>query len=102
MLYHIFYSVDHLDKREPFLHELVLGLFARYGVLPIRKRVSCSPTEEARFNRFKHWIVSTELDSKGTPKRRNKTVPQCSTRARRTTRRSSAARRAMFPCITTA
>ena len=40
-------------------------------MLPIRKRVSCSPTDEARYNRFDHWIVSTELDSKGAPKRRN-------------------------------
>lgn len=60
----------------PFLRNLVVELFGQYGTRPIRQRVSFGPTAEARFDRQDHWIVSTEDDGRGAPKRRN--CKQCS------------------------
>jgi len=71
-------------KKEPylnFLRELVLDLFGRYGTMPVRQRVSMGPTDEARFDRMDHWIISTEADSKGAPKRRN--CKQCANEGKR-------------------
>ena len=73
-------------NKEPFLvflRELVMDLLWKHGTPPTRKRVSSGPTSslEARYDCLSHWIVSTEADSKGVPKRRN--CKQCSDEGRK-------------------
>jgi hypothetical protein len=41
-------------------------------ILYVRKRISTTgPAADARFDGIQHWIVATELDTAGKPKRRN-------------------------------
>lgn len=54
-----------------FLREIVVGLLNKHGKAPNRSRISLGLTEDARYDGLNHWMISTGLDSKGKPKRRN-------------------------------
>ena len=73
MVHNIFHSIGHWKKGA--LPELPAGAgpgtVRAVRVPPRQERVSSGPTDAARYDRLDHWIVSTEADSKGVPKRRN-------------------------------
>lgn len=61
-------------QKEPFLdflRELCIEMFLQHGKPYLKKPLTSTHEASSRFDGLNHWIVNTDLDAQGKPKRRN-------------------------------